>query len=515
MPANGHASAPPPGIAGVIARAAAAHPDTPIILDAPLDIAPLLGTRLTYSVLAQCVDEVAGAFAAAGVGRGQRVAIVKRNNFDQLVCSYALMRLGAVPALIAAALDADTRRVLLDRLEPALVLTDCGSAGARWPTFSPSEASAHARLGALPAPAPARGDEPALIVHSSGTTGVPKLIVHSAANVERIAWVGRHQALVRLVPLRRTDLIAASLTWAHARAAIGYALAFAKAVPLLAISDPTPQSALPLVAEHEPTVVETHPNIFLQWERALASNPRCEPFRNVRLFVSTADAAHPGTVTALLGATRRCAPVYVEVYGMSEMGPATVSITRRRQRRRQSRVVGRSIPGFSRIRIVDPASGRRVRRGKVGAIEIATRAPLLSYVGEEERRAKQLHGRWFRTGDLGVKTTTGLVRLLDREADRVGSVMSCVHVEQRILARLPRAREVAIIKGPAGEAVPVVATVGDAPLDAGEWDLATRGLPPLAAPVHLPFGELPFTATWKVRRHLVHDRLSVASAAAG
>jgi acyl-coenzyme A synthetase/AMP-(fatty) acid ligase len=509
------------GLALAIEQAAERTPDSPIFLDEPLDLAPTLGVELSYERLARLVQEASGALSAAGIARGDVIAVIKRPKLDTLVLAYALMRLGAVPALISPLVDDRSRQTMLERLKPAVLLTDRETAvdargGAS--LLMLGGLSSHARDGGhrnltdfwgadAGAAAPASDDELALILHSSGTTGVPKLVAHSARGVERIAYVGRHQALIRLTPLRRTDLVAACLAWTHARAAVGYALAFAKGAGLLALSDPRAGRALELIEHHQPTIVETHPNILLQWQRGLEQHPHA--FRNVRLFVSTADAIHPATVSAVLRASGRRTPFYVEVYGMTEMGPATVRITRHpgtpKLPDRRNRVVGRPIPGFSHVRVVDPAKGKSVRRGQPGALEIMTRAPLETYVGEEQRHRDQLHDGWFRTGDIGVKTRTGVIRLLDREVDRVDGVMSCVELEEILLSRLPEAREIVIVAGVGHQPTPVVATDDDLPLDRAAWERATQGLPELAEPVQMRFDEIPFTATWKVRRFLVRE----------
>jgi long-chain acyl-CoA synthetase len=61
-------------------------------------------------------------------------------------------------------------------------------------------------------------------------------------------------------------------------------------------------------------------------------------------------------------------------------------------------------------------------------------------------------------------------------------------------------REVAIVEGTDGDALPVVCTRGERPLDMRRWRDATRCLDPMADPVQLPFDAVPRTSTWKVRR---------------
>ena len=85
---------------------------TLVHLDRPFDIAP--GGGLTYGVeqLATLVGDAAGWLVAARVRAGDRVAIVKDNNWDIDLLAYAAVRIGAVPAKIRNNLPPEAIRVL-------------------------------------------------------------------------------------------------------------------------------------------------------------------------------------------------------------------------------------------------------------------------------------------------------------------------------------------------------------------------------------------------------------------
>jgi acyl-coenzyme A synthetase/AMP-(fatty) acid ligase len=127
------------------------------------------------------------------------------------------------------------------------------------------------------------------------------------------------------------------------------------------------------------------------------------------------------------------------------------------------------------------------------------------YVGEPERLRAKLTGGWFATGDLGVATPSGRLLLLDREVDTVPGG-SCVEIEDVIHDRLPDVVEAVVLGRASGLPLPVLVTK-DGMLDRATWHRAVADLPPLGEPTLLPADQLPLTATGKVRRQELRDRL--------
>ncbi|HKR52247.1 MAG TPA: long-chain acyl-CoA synthetase, partial [Pseudonocardiaceae bacterium] len=74
---------------------AAEHGTTLVHLDRPLDIAPDGGVTYGVGQLATLVRDTAGWLAAAGAHPGDRIAIVKDNNWDSDLLAYAAVRIGA------------------------------------------------------------------------------------------------------------------------------------------------------------------------------------------------------------------------------------------------------------------------------------------------------------------------------------------------------------------------------------------------------------------------------------
>ncbi|MFL6129443.1 MAG: AMP-binding protein [Mycobacteriales bacterium] len=497
-----------------------------VAVDRPADIDPTGPTCRPYAGWAALVDEAAAALYAAGVRPWDRVAILKRNHLDVALLACAAARLGAVPAQLSGSYGPDVAATLLARLDRPFLVTDaehrarCGidpdlvarlTAG----TVSVDDPGDRTDLvpldslrGAPPAPTRLRaGDEPMVVTHTSGTTGIPKLVVHCADSAYALALVEAERW--PLFGLRKEDRVAFCDPFSHQRMTTGL-LAMATVTPtLLALSEPRAAALGERLARYRPTVVETLPNVYLRWE-ALARDTGA--FAGVRLYINSFDAIHTRTIRAFLGASRRRLPVWVQSWSQSEAGAMVIRpYTRRTVRRRGHRppptqVLGWPIPGLCRVRTVDPDSGRRTRLGEPGLVQVSQPGRSLGYVGEQPRHDLKRDGDWWNTGDMGVLSRLGAVRLLDREIDRIDGA-SGLEIEDVLLDRLPETTEVVVLAVAGGRPVPVYSTASDQPVDPRRWRRATAGLPALAEPVHIGWDDFPRTGTWKIRRVELRRRL--------
>lgn len=513
-----------------------ADADRPVFhLDRPFDIALDGGTRYTVADLAQLVAETSAALHAAGLRSGGRLAIIKDNHYDVVLISAAAARIGALPAMISPTNSPETLRTLLGRLDPQLILVSPGvlaaaaatgldltGRGARIITTGGDDIPGVTRLAdvqgaAIPPAAPRRDDEPMICTHTSGTTGMPKLVVHSANTL-----LGELAKLeTRRIPFLSTrpdDVTATCLSFVHGRA-ITWSSAQLGLPPgkVAIISDPGAASAMAMLRAQQPTIMEASPNVFQFWEPALAAHGAA--FERVRAYLNTFDAVHPRTVGRFLDVSRRRLPVWGQVWGQTEVGPVCIGLYTRGRLRRSLRSalpltsnVGRPFPSLTRVRVVDPRTGKKVPRGAEGLVLVKTDGLCLTYLGEDDRYAEKLWpDGWWNSGDLGTRGWFGSLRLVDREVDIIPGASS-IALESRLLERLPEASEVIVIGVPGRKPLPVLSLTDptgftDGGLDPQRWRTATADLPEMEDPVVIGWDDFPRTGTWKVRRMELRQRL--------
>ncbi|MFI9604705.1 class I adenylate-forming enzyme family protein [Streptomyces sp. NPDC052043] len=498
------------------AMAAAVNPSTPITFDHDLDVFPELGRRLTVAQYAECVDELAARLWAAGVRPDERVVLYKTANADHWMLAAAVSRIGAVVVNLSPALDAATVAALIERVDRPTLLTDgaklevladvpLAAITRRVITSSGDRPGAVALAGLADAPRveplvrPI--DEAAVITHTSGTTGIPKLVVHTP----------RTQGM-RLIPqwrllalMRKKETVAIHVPFVHSRMVAAMSLALLKEFPVLLMRE----SDLGVVAEqfrrHQPGFIEALPNSLMEWEE-LTEGPG-NPFRSVKIFSSTFDAIHPGTMSKLLKASERRGALFFQIYGQSEVGPAVGrAYFRRSAHKANGRCVGWAMPmGAAKVRVVS-RDGQPPSAKNPGFIEVAWDGLAKTYFAEQDRYDSNRNGAWWRTGDVGYRTRLGCLHMLDREVDMIPGVRSSLEIEDVVLGKLTELSELVVVQGPNSEPIPVICTVDDEPLDRARWRAAVADFPQLADPIQIPQAELPRTATLKVQRNALTDR---------
>jgi acyl-coenzyme A synthetase/AMP-(fatty) acid ligase len=351
-------------------------------------------------------------------------------------------------------------------------------------------------------------EQPALITHTSGTTGTPKLAVHTSASLQ-----ARYRPQASAAALARgRETVGMHVSFVHSRLVTALAITLLRGCPLLILADDDPAAAGELFSAYRPGVLEAHPNTFMRWE-PLAGHPG-RPLAGVKYFSTTFDALHPRTVSRLLAASGRRRPRFAQLYGQSEVGPITGRThgPRWSHDERHGRCVGFPFPGMTGVRVVS-RDGEPPSRSSPGYVEVSTDGRVLTYLGEGERYGEQLHDGWWRMGDLGYRTRRGCLHLLDRAVDEIPGFGSTLAVEDALFTRIENLAEVIIVPTEDGRAVPVVCTDGDTPLDPAAWAEATTALPPMADPVHWRLQELPQTATKKTKRRELARLLTASDAA--
>jgi fatty-acyl-CoA synthase len=241
---------------------------------------------------------------------------------------------------------------------------------------------------------------------------------------------------------------------------------------------------------------------------------------NRRVLVGTGGAP---PAPALLARLDELGIDVVHLFGLTEtFGPAALcdwqpewdALTPAEQAERRARQgVGNVIAG--RVRVVDESGADVPADGTTrGEIAFAGNDVMLGYLDDPAATAQACPDGWFRSGDVGVLHPDGYVELKDRAKDIIisgGENISSVEVEQALMAH-PAVLEAAVVAEADerwGE-VPVAFVVLAPDTDAAEHELIDHVRARLAhfkAPKRVVFGDLPKTATGKIQKFVLRERL--------
>lgn len=490
--------------------AAEHHGKTLLAADAPW--ASACRDPKTVSDFADVVADYADRLWGAGVRPGQVVAVAKSNHLDIQALQCAIVRIGGLPALLSVKMEPAELLDCLKELERPYLLTDVEGAAVLHPnqdrlgalvsrvlTLTPQTALAGAaELSESATHEVSRrpSTDPTLITHSSGTTGKPKLVVHTVDSL----FVQAVPQIKVVQDYDKATVSAKCLSFSHVRMSSALLSTLNVGIPFLAITSPSLEPVRKALRLYKPASLEAQPNIFLRWEALASETPN--PFAPVGRFITSFDALHPRTLRILLDASAHPDPTFIQAYGQTEVGPITLMIVRRSDLREPGRVtsrdVGGVIPGMTEVRVVDDA-GSVLAPGTAGHIEVRTPARAEAIIGQAP-----LPGRdsWWPMRDIGMLRPDGHVELYDREVDQVPGVPSTLRAEDILLDELPEVTEVVIIPA-GGTAVVVAATVHGEPIAAEAWHSARRKaeLPDDTKVEYRPREGFPVTGTVKVRRH--------------
>lgn len=433
----------------LLKRSAALYGDRPAIQAIDLE-----GGRegLTYSGLLNGVVSVANAYAQAGLGRGEVVAVILPNLVETHLCIWAAEAIGAVclinpfldPAHIAAilkavkarivvtepggcdgeidarvadALDADqtARTVLTVRTrfgpDARSVPTEAGRRPGRHVAVAPLAWSAD--VGAIPAFSPVvEADAVASYLHTGGTTGAPKVAPRTHRNMTSQAWT-----VSGVLGLEPSDVLVCGLPLFHTNGVTVTGLApFARgACVLLATAEGyrnpgVLQRFWTLARRHGVTHFAGVPTIY---SRLLESFDGPAPSLKFGIC-----GAAPMSTELFRTFERETGVPIVEGYGLTEAG--CVSTLNPVHGTRKVGSIGLRLP-YQTMRIVRAARTPLEDCGpdEAGLLLIDGPNVFNGYLGAPADAHGLLEGRWLNTGDLARMDADGYVWLTGRAKDLI------------------------------------------------------------------------------------------------
>ena len=360
---------------------------------------------------------VAASLAAAGIGRGSRVALGLEDPVEIVIALFGGLKAGATVLPLNPRLTAGERDRILADFAPGRLIEEIGGEQA-----------------AFPAVATEPGDT-AIVLYTSGSTGDPKGVLLSQAAVAFAleSWRGP------VMDLTEADVSLSALPLAHSLGIFGSVLA-----PLLSGGSVAflprfdPEAALAAIERHR---VSVFPGVATMFRRVLDSPAL--PATDLASLRYALSGAAPCPWDLARSWREKTGVRIVRGYGMTELfrpisyraaDPADLPDA-----------IGRAVPGVA-LRVVDD-DGVALGAGETGELWIDSPARMTGYLGRPDDTAAVFDGEWFRTGDLAVLSPDGYVRIDGRKKDMIlrgGYTVAPGEVEAVLMSH-PAVAEAAVI----------------------------------------------------------------------
>ena len=420
----------------------------------------ILGDRTwTWAQAWDDIRRFAGGLQQAGVGRGDRIAFLDKNNPAILIATQAVCLIGASNAVVNWRLAGDEldyvindsgARVLFvgHELMPSIELIRDKLTGVERIVVVGGDADELEAWIAGAEPIDRQPDvtphDPCLIMYSSGTTGRPKGVVLTQHNM-----VTHTRNAIGDVDYAGGDMMLIAMPMFHVGGSSYALFGTATGTPGYVIPEVNPQ----LLAK---AMVEGVTHAFLV-PAVVAALIQAGPeamalFGRLKVFAYGAAPMPLPILRAALDAWP--STNFMQVYGMTEFGGVVTILddAAHRDADHPERLVsaGRPIPGVE-VRVVDPATLEDVEPGTAGELWFRTEQATPGYHGQPEATKELItDDGWVRTGDVGRVDEGGFVFVEDRVKDMIisgGENIYSPEVE-RVLAEHPSVLELAIIGVP-------------------------------------------------------------------
>jgi acyl-coenzyme A synthetase/AMP-(fatty) acid ligase len=512
------------------AIAANPHPDVPFIRLAR----PLTGTdgQPLHELSLLDLDHLAQSWSvwylAQGVQPRDRVAIYIEDSLAYTVHYLALSQIGAIPVMINGKASSALAAALCRQTTPVGLYSDRGRVRELWRADGRPLQDLRWHEVAEDLPAPPAGklpstarfrhapEDPVSIMHSSGTTGLPKPVVHT------------HHTVVagpRFRMLSHNELPGAvmmtALPQAH-QGCISYSLyAVLSGTPFISAYDPSGAELAAAVREHQPTSVMAFSHAY--GELAALDVP-AGAVDSVDTWITMGDAIHEAHIKTILSQRSPELPraEFWDRLGTTELGWGVLLHVSTSASARKERCVGR--PTGSAEVVVLRKDGTLAGPEEFGLLGAKGPAVTVGYWNDLDTNYRsRLSGYWL-TGDVVYRDAAGSFFQVDRAVDAIettGGSGYSVFMEEVVLSGVPEISDCAIVAGRWDTETVAVAVVrsssgrGDANalLDAANAALRSAGHPQLALlEVVESDADYPVGVTGKVLKRELRERYRDLSA---
>ncbi|MCC6888345.1 MAG: benzoate-CoA ligase family protein [Hyphomicrobiales bacterium] len=408
---------------------------------------------ISYAELCNAVSRVGPVLQRLGVERENRIALIVHDSIEFPILFWGAIRAGVVPVLLNTLLTNDQYRFLLDdsRAKVAFVSAPIlaklqeaakGLASLKHIVAVGDGASALPQFEALLAgqrePAPPADtccDEVAYWLYSSGTTGMPKGVMHVHSTPTLFCGPVGHGR----IGMREDDVVfsSAKLFFAYG---IGTSICTlgVGATSVLFPDWPTPKAVFEVMHRYQPTMLFAVPTLYA----SMLADPDCSPDRGSQRLRLCFSAGEPLPPHIGEGWKQRYGIDICNGVGSSEMGHLFLTNLPDAVEYGTS---GIPVDGYE-VRLVDE-TGRDVADGEIGELLVRCETAALGYWNQRERSRRVFQGEWTRTGDKYVRRPDGVYSYCGRTDDmfKVSGIWVSPFEVEAALASHPDVLEAAVV----------------------------------------------------------------------
>jgi long-chain acyl-CoA synthetase len=403
----------------------------------------------TYERLAAEAQLLARGLASRSVGPGDRVVLHMMNRPEMIVAYYACFLLRAIAAPLRTTFKFTELAPLLQRLKPALYIGEIDL----YDNIAPVDVSIlpwNKRFvvngtfedcgvrpwevlfeGGTNESLPTAPDwyQPAVLISTSGTAGLPKFVMHTPATLsESVDLILRHRGLSEV------DIMVEPRSMAHMSGFVTFLAYIQFGIPFVLLESFDADTVLDAIERYQCTWYFGSPAQYATLLERQLIRPR--NLTSVRICLTGADACPVDLqkqVTSIFGA-----PLYNLWAATEVVGSLTFGL--------QHGPVVRTIKE-AQIRLVDD-NGAEVSDGEVGELLIRGGNVFVGYWDDHDATEASLKAGWYHTGDLMRRGEGDELWFVSRKKDitiRGGTNISPAEVEQALVASHPAVEQAAVV----------------------------------------------------------------------
>lgn len=428
-------------VVNLVEKNAALYPDRPALCD--------LSETFTFSRVLEKSRQAAGIFQAAGIRKGDALAIMGQNSFDFVFSYFGALMAGAVVVPVNHKLTAPEVAYILEDSSTALFLFDGSLAHVAEKLDLPVKKTAmDSRAEGFSflwdetrapfSPPDLEETDLAQILYTSGTTGNPKGCLHTHAGVLAAGRAGREA-----VDLTGEDRMLIAMPIWHSSPLNNWFMGITLAAgTTVLIREYHPLHFLTAVQDRKCTVYFGAPISYLMPLQVIPSFGEFD-LGSMKAWIYGGGPIAPETVKKLTAAYK--SDRFFQVYGMTESGP-TGTVLRPKDHQGHAGSIGcQALPG-AELRVMKDEKSQ-AGPGETGEIWLKAGSMMKGYLNKPEATRAAFRDGWYRTGDVARIDKDGYLFIVDRIKDMIvtgGENVYSKEVEDKIMEH-PGVAEAAVI----------------------------------------------------------------------